>query len=248
MRKPISKKLRFEVFARDSFTCQYCGKKAPDVVLEVDHINPVCKKGNNDKLNLITSCFDCNRGKVEKTISERAELDKQREHLELLNTKREQMTQLIGWKKKLLSLEDDKIKEIENVFKRKFNKTFSDIGIEKIRAVLKKTDFDIALNLAEKYTIDGDIDSWFAKFPKVCYIYQQERDFPYKFYTNKVLTFVRFSLKNHNIITHNKLKKYLDKIFSSRKDDECKEILKEFRCSYDLDELFEKIEFQLEIM
>ena len=44
-RKPISKKLRFEIFKRDKFTCQYCGKMAPDVVLEVDHIKPVCKGG-----------------------------------------------------------------------------------------------------------------------------------------------------------------------------------------------------------
>lgn len=33
-RKSISKKLRFEVFKRDGFTCQYCGRMAPDVVLE----------------------------------------------------------------------------------------------------------------------------------------------------------------------------------------------------------------------
>lgn len=25
----ISKKIRFEVFKRDNFTCQYCGRKAP---------------------------------------------------------------------------------------------------------------------------------------------------------------------------------------------------------------------------
>lgn len=47
-RKSISKKLRFEVFKRDSFTCQYCGKMAPDVVLEVDHINPVASGGENN--------------------------------------------------------------------------------------------------------------------------------------------------------------------------------------------------------
>lgn len=40
-RKTISKKTRFEVFKRDSFTCQYCGRTAPDVILEIDHINPV---------------------------------------------------------------------------------------------------------------------------------------------------------------------------------------------------------------
>lgn len=30
-RKAISKRVRFEVFKRDSFKCQYCGKCAPDV-------------------------------------------------------------------------------------------------------------------------------------------------------------------------------------------------------------------------
>lgn len=40
-REPLSKGIRFEVFKRDNFTCQYCGAKAPDVILEVDHINPV---------------------------------------------------------------------------------------------------------------------------------------------------------------------------------------------------------------
>ena len=32
-RKNIPKKLRFEVFKRDSFTCQYCGRKAPDAFI-----------------------------------------------------------------------------------------------------------------------------------------------------------------------------------------------------------------------
>lgn len=40
-RKSISKRVRFEVFKRDSFCCQYCGKSAPDVVLVIDHIDPV---------------------------------------------------------------------------------------------------------------------------------------------------------------------------------------------------------------
>ena len=45
-RKALSQKIRFEVFKRDSFTCQYCGRKAPDVVLQVDHIVPVAKGGH----------------------------------------------------------------------------------------------------------------------------------------------------------------------------------------------------------
>jgi len=62
-RKTISKKKRFEIFKRDGFTCQYCGKKPPDVVLEIDHINPIKNGGDNDDMNLITSCYECNRGK-----------------------------------------------------------------------------------------------------------------------------------------------------------------------------------------
>lgn len=59
----ITKKIRFEIFKRDGFTCQYCGKHPPEVTLEIDHIKPKSKKGNDDINNLITSCFDCNRGK-----------------------------------------------------------------------------------------------------------------------------------------------------------------------------------------
>ena len=59
----VSKKLRFEAFKRDEFTCQYCGRKTPEVVLELDHIIPRSKGGDDDLENLTTSCFECNRGK-----------------------------------------------------------------------------------------------------------------------------------------------------------------------------------------
>jgi hypothetical protein len=59
----VSKKKRFEVFKRDKFVCQYCGQSPPDVILECDHIAPRCEGGSDDYSNLITSCFDCNRGK-----------------------------------------------------------------------------------------------------------------------------------------------------------------------------------------
>jgi hypothetical protein len=66
----ISKSVRFEIFARDAFTCQYCGRRPPDVVLELDHIHPRSKGGTDDLINLVTSCWDCNRGKSAKIISE----------------------------------------------------------------------------------------------------------------------------------------------------------------------------------
>ncbi len=59
----ITPKIRFETFKRDGFTCRYCGRKTPQVVLEVDHVVPVAEGGTDDPENLVTSCFECNRGK-----------------------------------------------------------------------------------------------------------------------------------------------------------------------------------------
>lgn len=67
-REQLSKKVRFNVFKRDLFVCQYCGRHPPEVVLEVDHINPVSAGGDNSEHNLITACFDCNRGKSAGTL------------------------------------------------------------------------------------------------------------------------------------------------------------------------------------
>ena len=74
-RKSIPKSVRFEVFKRDSFKCQYCGASAPDVILEVDHIVPVAEGGKNDMMNLITSCRDCNRGKGKKRLTDRQTIE-----------------------------------------------------------------------------------------------------------------------------------------------------------------------------
>lgn len=114
-RKPLSKKLRFEVFKRDAFTCQYCGKKAPDVVLEVDHIKPVSKGGKNELLNLVTACFECNRGKRNIELSDRQELEVQRKRLEELNAKREQMKMMLEWKEELSKFRKEQVKVISSL-------------------------------------------------------------------------------------------------------------------------------------
>lgn len=62
-RETITNELRFSIFKRDNFTCQYCGRKAPDVELWLDHIIPVCSGGDNRPSNLITACYKCNLGK-----------------------------------------------------------------------------------------------------------------------------------------------------------------------------------------
>ena len=63
-RKATSKRLRFEVFKRDAFTCQYCGAQPPEIVLVCDHIDPVKLGGLTTIDNLVTSCEACNQGKA----------------------------------------------------------------------------------------------------------------------------------------------------------------------------------------
>ncbi|HBA72308.1 MAG TPA: hypothetical protein DCZ63_09015 [Geobacter sp.] len=77
MRKAISEKVRFGVLSRDSFTCQYCGRSAPEVVLHVDHIKPFSKGGTNYTTNLITSCESCNRGKGDREMRDKSIVVKQ---------------------------------------------------------------------------------------------------------------------------------------------------------------------------
>ena len=66
--------IRFRVLVRDGFTCQYCGRKPPEIILEVDHIIPKVhpSKTDDSEDNLITACRDCNLGKsntyVDKSI------------------------------------------------------------------------------------------------------------------------------------------------------------------------------------
>ena len=61
-------KIRTAIFERDNFTCRYCGSSG--VRLECDHVIPVSKGGNHDESNLVTACFQCNRGKRAKTLEE----------------------------------------------------------------------------------------------------------------------------------------------------------------------------------
>ncbi len=61
---PITPKKRYQILERDWFSCKYCGRKPPFVMLEVDHIIPKSKGGGDAVDNLLTTCFECNRGKA----------------------------------------------------------------------------------------------------------------------------------------------------------------------------------------
>lgn len=64
----IPLKQRFDILERDLFRCRYCGKRAPETDLEVDHIYPRSKGGSDEPDNLVSTCRDCNRGKGDRVM------------------------------------------------------------------------------------------------------------------------------------------------------------------------------------
>jgi hypothetical protein len=68
MARNVTPAIRWKVFARDDFTCRYCGRSPPDVVLNCDHVEAVAHGGSDNLANLVTACIECNAGKGAKKI------------------------------------------------------------------------------------------------------------------------------------------------------------------------------------
>jgi hypothetical protein len=116
----VSLKLRFEVFNRDNFTCQYCGRKTPEVILELEHIIPLSKCGTDEFDNLTTSCFECNRGKGVSLLDTILKDRDIHDETILLAEREFQLTEYNYLKKKIRDRENKEIEELKNHFADKF--------------------------------------------------------------------------------------------------------------------------------
>ena len=68
-RPRLRKKLtRIEVFIRDGYVCQYCGKQFRDLTL--DHVIPRSRGGRHIWGNVVSCCIKCNRRKAGHTPEE----------------------------------------------------------------------------------------------------------------------------------------------------------------------------------
>jgi hypothetical protein len=65
----ISLSVRFSILDRDHFTCRFCGRRAPETELEVDHIHPRSKGGSDEPANLVATCRNCNQGKSDRVLT-----------------------------------------------------------------------------------------------------------------------------------------------------------------------------------
>ena len=66
--RPRVKLTRREVFIRDNYTCQYCGRQGHD--LTIDHVVPRSRGGGHSWENLVSACKTCNHRKGGKTLAQ----------------------------------------------------------------------------------------------------------------------------------------------------------------------------------
>jgi 5-methylcytosine-specific restriction endonuclease McrA len=66
--RPQRKLTRLEIFHRDQYTCQYCGKQSHQLTL--DHVIPRYRGGEHVWENVVSACITCNRRKAGKTPQE----------------------------------------------------------------------------------------------------------------------------------------------------------------------------------
>ena len=54
---------RQNIYSRDKYRCQYCGKRFPNEEFTYDHIIPKSRGGKTEWENIVTCCIFCNRKK-----------------------------------------------------------------------------------------------------------------------------------------------------------------------------------------
>ena len=170
-RTSISKKTRFEIFKRDDFRCSYCGKTPPQVVLEIDHITPVSGGGDNDHNNLLTSCFDCNRGKG--AIALERITPGMEENLEILKEKEAQLKEYKRFIVKVKKRETKEIDDICDIFETAFpGKTMADrfkqVSMKTFIKALPFNEIEDAMVIAST-RIHRDADDALKYFCGICW-------------------------------------------------------------------------------
>lgn len=58
---------RVNIFARDKYSCQYCGFKGKLAELTYDHVIPRSQGGKTEWKNIATACYACNEKKRDRT-------------------------------------------------------------------------------------------------------------------------------------------------------------------------------------
>lgn len=215
----ISKKTRFEVFKRDKFTCQYCGQSAPDVTLQVDHIQPKSKGGEDDLLNLVTSCHACNAGKSDRELSDDAVIKQRKKQLDELQERREQLEMMMDWQRSLIDLEVVASHELADLWDKLVpGYRLSDNGILSLRKLVAKfstLELSEAMRLSASQYLEYEsgqetpthvsVDKAWDYVPRICAMRRKQKEKPYLaklFYIRGILRNRLYYVREQGLIAY----------------------------------------------
>lgn len=193
-RRSISKRLRFEVFKRDSFKCQYCGASAPDVLLHVDHINPIANGGEQTEItNLITACEGCNLGKSDKQLSDTAVASKRKAQLDEMQDRREQLEMISEWQRGMIDLDEESVNhciKLLDTLLVPFHQQMNEVARPDLKKWIKKFGLTLVMeSIRDAFTVyvrkdkNGEFDeaAWRIFWDKIggfCVVKKREKDNP----------------------------------------------------------------------
>jgi len=197
IRKNLSKKIRFEIFKRDNFTCQYCGKKPPETELEIDHIIPIANCGTSETLNLITSCHDCNNGKRNIPLSDVDIINKQNFEIKKLRIERKDIEKEIKEREILQGNNEYALCYVSNYWTMNTGYELTNNGRQILKGWIKKYGLGTILDKIDDITKDpcNSIEKMFACIGIYCEADKRIDKEPYL----KDLWYIRKIILNRNL-------------------------------------------------
>jgi hypothetical protein len=176
---PEYKRIKYEVFEKDSFKCQFCGKGVPLVTLQLIRIQDT--QQNDEWLDtafLSTSCKICEKKKsgVDEKILNNGYLS-----IDELEERLQQLKMLINWRRGMLNIRKQQLANLVSYWEKKLpgfsvdndQKKFMATYISKYSSDEIKSAMDMAVDKFIKYSDDGILDknsirTAFAKIPDIC--------------------------------------------------------------------------------
>lgn len=66
----ISQWMRYSIYARDNFTCVYCGTHCSEAKISLDHLIPESIEKCDHETNLVTCCCKCNSSRADRSVED----------------------------------------------------------------------------------------------------------------------------------------------------------------------------------
>ena len=189
-------------------------------------------------MNLITSCFDCNRGKGKRKLTENKEMQLQIQQLKEINQKREQLEMMLKWKQELDNFENEQVNKIETLLQEKTGYTFSEYGKKVCKNNIKEFGFDevyestiISINQYYNKNDDDSVTKVSNYIGKICHTRRRQKDNPLEY---KINYLCKIAKNRFSYFDNIKTRIYLRKFFELDDFEYLKEIFCESRNWTDL--------------